>query len=266
MYFKKISLIMVFTSLLMSVVTADDQKNEIGQFSFGFNYSPLEIDHSYIPIYYTYYPNNSQFDIVLISRGKASSEIRFSYNMFPKMQVIGTVDYNTSFSKTDYDYNRGYNDTSYSNMKNGYIKKNTNNRFRICLGVKGYIYKPTVKQVSPYILFTVGKQFSTYSTTETDKYPDDSSSNPEFSDNQNEFISDINSPILFQVGLGTEYFYNEIFSFEFQYRFDTSIYSGSYKSIERYTDNYVVRTSVQKQNENGRTTSKRISIGINMYF
>ena len=83
-----------------------------------------------------------------------------------------------------------------------------------------------------------------------------------YTNNRNEYLEDSNSPFLFQVGFGTEYFFNESLSVYSSLRFYYSATSAEYR--ETITDPYTKRSSTQSDENSDLVT--RVGFGLNFYF
>jgi hypothetical protein len=235
-----------------------ENEDTFPRFSFGSLYIPYTTSYIYVYNFSSYY---DFYQVQHVERQFSAMEAQFSYLFTKKVGLTLEISYNSSYLKENSteEYLAYYDTTSWSeNEKNGIKKLN------LIVNLKYYPFSIQTDQVSPYILLGFGKQFSQYkySYDETDEYE----SSEIIDDNYEEFMSDINSPYIFKVGFGAEYFIYKSFSVFTVIRFAYQYAEGEYryKRVLKGSEYEYVDKKNQKREQSSTTT--KVGIGLNFYF
>ena len=182
------------------------------RFGFSVNYVPYYSGNWYqvslqAPQYWMQYA----VTLNLLNNAVRFTELQayFSYFVFPKISLNVTVGYN-GFDQTDnYDSRTEYPpyDSQHQNQHNGYDISLANKQFLMRLDVRYYLRARREKQVSPFAQVGGGKYFATGDNTISywDKVNEP---HDKFDFNAKDFLSDFNSPLVVDFGLGAEYYFN----------------------------------------------------------
>ena len=129
------------------------------------------------------------------------------------------------------------------------------------IGIKYYFAEFVKNKVSAFVQAGIGKQFAFVDNSYKD-LPHNQYDPTVLEDNENEFLKDLNSPFLINLGFGAEYFFNESLSLFASIRFYYSKISGTHTYKESVYD----RIETRKQNYENSEIVTRIGIGLNFYF
>lgn len=187
------------------------------------------------------------------STGEFESEL--TYKVFNSLQVAAFLGYSSA------SFNRRIT-TESDAYKNGIEEQNTLNRFLFEIGLKYYLGKLLLNNVTAFIVGTIGKQYA-FSNT----YSNTLFINPSYvyiiEDNSDSFIEDLNSPLLLTLGFGAEYFFNKSLSISGLLRYSYSDVSSEYHSKATSPSGSIV---INKRTVRNAKLVYRTGLGINFYF
>ncbi len=231
--------------------------------SFGVFYVPTysKVRYMMLNIYDPYDPfGRYVLQTIAIAYEESLIEGKFSYLLSPKVRLIFDISYNSTYVKTRNERHQsaGFRDPSYDSGDENIDDMKT---FELNFGIKYYFAEFLTNKVRAFIQAGIGKQFAFVNDKE--KYWFNvSASQTDMEDNENEYLEDINSPFLFHLGFGTEYFFNESLSLFAAIRFYYSKISGTYNYRKINYDN----TETQKIDYEKSELLNRIGLGLNFYF
>ena len=156
------------------------------------------IDPFYRPIYYE------------LEQNLVSMESQLGYNVTGNTFVVLSVGYSSDLYKstsTNTDHN------SYDGTTVTRIDENQNSmaKFLFEIGLKHYFGHFNAGNVNPFITFGIGKQFA-FSDNYNRSYSSVQTNNYEYTNNENEFMEGLNSPIIVTIGFWTDYSISESLS------------------------------------------------------
>jgi len=187
-------------------------------------------------------------------------EAQLSYLLSENFLLTLNSGYSVNEMKTRYEYH--YDDKDSDNDgKSGREVTEILNLFKFEIGVKYYLKPVAEKKVSPFLTLSLGKQFASAADEEKDLFEDTPPEYPLIS-NYNQFLEQLNSPLLLSAGLGAEYFINEAISVSTNFKVVYKSASASYKTIEE-DDNYIRTRRYKNQFTNVIT---RLGVGLHLYF
>ena len=228
--------------------SSDSEENK---FSFGVLFVPYYSGENY---YYNFDVSSSRISFSLISAFESRMESQFSYSVSKNLQLIVDFSFYSDYAVTNInDYSGSYNLVLDRTEDMQIISFN--------FGIKHYFYNNFLNNVKPYIIGGVGKQFAFVNNKyKYIPYPGYISN---YKDNSNEFLEEINSPYLVNLGFGTEYFFNKSLSLNASIRF---YYSNSSSTFD-YESNYdiIYYTHHTEEVKNSKIL-KRVGLGVNFYF
>ncbi len=224
------------------------------KFSFGIFYMPNLIGTRYF-YYDSYYRRYT-----VIEQSSSIIESQFSYNLHHRLFLTTNISYTSASVK-----NKSTSQVTYNNPANtndsGTESEYGLKQFTFEFGIKYYFKEFFSNKVSAYALAGIGKTFA-WAKDESKVLFQEPDPNYTYTNNRNEYLEDSNSPFLFQVGFGTEYFFNESLSVYSSLRFYYSATSAEYR--ETITDPYTKRSSTQSDENSDLVT--RVGFGLNFYF
>ena len=207
---------LVFTVVQPITLFSQNQQNTqpltAHRFGFSVNYVPYYSGNWYqAALQENYYWRSSSVSLNLFNTAVRFTELQayFSYFVFPKISLNVTVGYN-GFDQTDnYDSRAEYPpyDSQHQNQHDGYDISLANKQFLLRLDVRYYLLTRRKKLVSPFVQVGGGKYFATGDNTISywDKVHEP---HDKFDFNAKDFLSDFNSPLVVDFGLGAEYYFN----------------------------------------------------------
>ena len=244
---------------LRESIAKQKSSKERKRWSFGIDYCPLYFE-SKTYIDYTYYNN-----VVLTMESRGSTlESLFSYSIHSRFWLTSNISYYKSYLRRKYEYHyvrENIPDDS------GYEDINEMDILMVILGGKYYLSNIFPQRVSAYFSAGIGKQFAFVTDEYKDLYEEEEEPDVEIKDNFEEYLEQLNSPTLINIGFGAEYFFNESISLSSNFRFIFRKIYGKYKYEESgvgYNDEYYSKTrkSIYEKSD----IQNRISLGINFYF
>lgn len=233
----------------------NDLENKL---SFGVLYSPIVNPDVYIYIYDPYYGMIKSY---IIGKLESSFDSQFSFEISPSLWFTIDIGYGSSHIKERNDYFRT---STYDTTRDGNEYKYDMDFFNFNIGLKYYFTKLLENRVSPYFLVGLGKKMASVKSYDKDLYPSPYNQT-QISDNQNEFLEDINSPLYSFIGFGVEYFFNKFLSINANMQLNYVSFSGEYKYKYIVPSYYNYIRITTKKFEYSQTT-KRAGIGLNFYF
>jgi len=237
------------------LIPGDIECSSENKFSFGILFVP----YLYADIHY--YMNNPFYGYritYIVGKIESFFESQLTYELAPNLRLLFNVGYGSSYIKERYEYHQT---SSYYSNDGGEELVNDMDIFNFNLGLKYYFTKIIENEVSAYFLAGIGKQFAFVDNKEKDLYPDPYQQSYS-SDNESEFLEEINSPFNANIGFGVEYFFNKSLSLDANMRLIYVTYSSEFKYNYNYQDNHESRS---EKIENSEIT-KRVGLGLNFYF
>jgi hypothetical protein len=224
------------------------------KFSFGILYVPTAIDQRIV--YYDSY--SSSYSIIYDYSTLIESQL--SYNLHKGLFVTLNLAYTSASVKIKY-VRQQVNTDPVNTYDEGTEMENALKQFTFEFGIKYYFKEFFSNKVSAFVLAGIGKT-TAYAKEEYKILFQDEDPDYSISDNSEEYLEDLSSPFLFQIGFGTEYFFNEYLSLHSSIRLYYSTVSGEYK--ETYTSPSYQRTTIREKEESDVST--KVGLGINFYF
>jgi len=133
--------------------------------------------------------------------------------------------------------------------------------FYALIGGKYFITNPQPNSVAAFVRLEVGKQIA-FVTEKFDSFYSGEVSTVTVEENREEFLEDINSPWLFELGFGSEYMFNHGLSLFAQIVVDYASVSAEHR-YRRITE-FEESSSKYKYDQSEIYT--RIGFGLNFYF
>lgn len=233
--------------------------NDSYRWSFGIFYVPYYSGKIYSGEIYEY---GGLYSLFSISESMTIMEGQFSYSLSQRFRATLNVGYSTGYEETVTEYHNRYDDPI--NNSNFGAKISTSNKIlNVGIGVKYYLKRVMPQKVSPYVLAGIGKQFAFSGYKNEDLFVEPIE--PEgysYSDNFEEFIEDLNSPVHANLGFGAEYLFNPSLSVFSAIRFNYMKRSGIFEF--RDTSPGSTRTGTREFKVSETTT--HIGLGMNFYF
>lgn len=230
-------------------------KKTFNKWSFGVLYVPFYSGKTYVllDLSYSRYPQVYS-EIV----NKINLEAQLAYSITPVLKATFDAGYTSTFYENKDESHQNYNNFTYSN---GSISTTGLKLLDFNLGLKYYFKNIYTEKVSMYASVSFGKQIAFAQEEYKNLF---SQPTPGYinEDNREEFIKDLNSPWHFNVGFGTEYFFNESLSLNANIRVLYSSVSGKYNS--RYVTPNETNTYTREITSSDFST--KIGLGLNFYF
>ncbi|MCB0298498.1 MAG: hypothetical protein KDE52_00495 [Calditrichaeota bacterium] len=234
--------------------------NDSYRWSFGIFYIPYYSGEVYSGEIYEY--GNGLYSLFSVSKSMTLMEGQFSYSLSQRFRATLNVGYSTGYDEIVTKYHNRYDDPL-NNYDFGAKISNNDKFLNVGIGVKFYLKRVKQQTVSPYVLAGIGKQFAFSSYKNEDLFVEPIE--PEgysYSDNFEEFIEDLNSPVLANLGFGAEYLFNPSLSVFSAIRFNYMKRSGIFEF--RDTSPGSTRTGTREFKVSETTT--HIGLGMNFYF
>ena len=223
------------------------------KFSFGIFYVPNSLDKKVI--YFDY--NNDRY-YSTVEDYSSQIESQFSFNLHQRLYLTFNLAYNSAFIKNKKVIQQIY-ENPINTYNNGTESEQTLKQFTIEFGIKYYFMDLFSNKVSAFILTGIGKTFAWAKDEEKDLFPDQ---NTIITNNRGEYIEELNSPFLLQLGFGTEYFFNKQLSVHSDIKLYYNTVSGKYKETVK-RKNY---QSTEKRDVEESDIVTKVGIGLNFYF
>ena len=237
--------------------------------SFGVLYTPISSDRIYQVYYYPYYDyayidswiRPYPYPVTYVSENtepQMEMQLTLRHPRYARLRV--TFDF--SYTRT-YSYDRSEEHTRYIDASSYYDYGYTNTAdmklVRLSIGFKYYFSALAVHKVSPYIHAGGGKQLAFVTKKREDLYP-----SPDYSetDNEEQYLKELNSPIHIFLGFGVEYPFNKSLSLFATARFYYSWADSKYDY--RYVNDYRIET--RTSDSDVADLIKRVGLGLNFYF
>ncbi len=234
--------------------------NDSYRWSFGIFYIPYYSGEVYSGEIYEY--GNGLYSLFSVSESMTMMEGQFSYSFSQRFRATLNVGYSSGYDEIGTEYHVRYEDPV-NNSDFGVKISNSDKFLNIGIGVKYYLKRVMPQKVSPYVLAGIGKQFAFSSYKNEDLFVEPIE--PEgysYSDNFEEFIEDLNSPVHANLGFGAEYLFNPSLSVFSAIRFNYMRQSAVFEYRE--TSSYSTRTGNREHKVSEITT--HIGLGMNFYF
>lgn len=241
--------VIVFCQSIDSVTQST--KNIENKWSFGVVYMPHFTGEYYHSIYD---PFLGRRIIYFFGSFESVFESQFAYAVNPNLRIIFDIGYGSSYIKTRNESHYTYDD--YGDEETSDIDIYVFN-----IGIKYYFSKILENKVSAYIQCGIGKQFAFVDYKYKNLYPDPYNQSY-WTNNEEEYLEDLNSPFLLHLGFGTEYFFNKSLSLNANIRFIYTTFSAESKREYNYQSTY----EFQRYKIENAEIIKRVGLGLNFYF
>ncbi len=228
------------------------------KWSFGLLYIPNYSEKIYRISSYDYY--GYKFTVLADPVKKSLIKSQFTYRIFPRLRIVFNVAYTKLFSKNRWE-KHVENLTGGSDYDYGHIQTNDLKIIIGNLGIKYFLSPIRIKKVSLYVLASVGKQWA-FSNFKYKILFVDQNDQPEIESNINTYLEDLNSPLIFNLGFGAEYFVNESFSLNSRLFFS---YSTKHSTFDYRSNNTYDITSIINETKNSEVLTE-VGFGLNFYF
>jgi len=233
-------------------------KHEQSKFSFGIFYIPYSLNDGDVlmryydlrnnPYYYILEKNNSIIEYYLAYKIKNNASLQFSFT------------YNSNnvetYEESHYEQKDPFRVENHGNENNSSLDMLT---FEISL--KFFLMETRLKKISPFIIIGMGKTFAWATEENKVLFPSDNNTYKE-TNNFEEYLEDLNSPFLINLGGGVEYFFNKSISIYSSVMFAYYYTDSEYKST--WEDDYSKSTNISKRETSGVRT--KVGIGLNFFF
>lgn len=237
------------------VVTGKNWENEKRpKFSFGIFYIPNSLEKQII-----HFDDNSNM-YSTIEEYSPQIESQFSFNLHKRLYLTFNFAYNSAFIKNK-NVVQELNTNPVNTNNYGSESEQTLKLFTVELGFKYYLIDLFSNKVSAYVLAGIGKTFA-WAKDEKKYLFQEVNPNNTIINNRSEYLEDLSSPFLFQVGFGTEYFFNNYLSVHSSIKLYYSTISANYNEKITY-ENYQ-RTEKREINKSDLVT--KVGIGLNFYL
>lgn len=220
------------------------------KWSFGVLFIPYYSGENY---YYNFEVRTTNISFTIISAFESKMESQFSYSISENLLIMGDFSFYSNYAVTNInDYSGNYN----------FVLDQTEDMQIVSFnfGIKYYFYNNFLNKVKPYFIGGIGKQFAFVDNKYKNiPYPGYISN---YKDNSNQFLEEINSPYLLNLGFGTEYFFNKSLSLNANIRF----YYSTSSSIFEYESNYDIYYTHRIEEIKNSEIIKKVGLGVNFYF
>lgn len=226
--------------------------------SFGFFYSPL-IQGKRVTYIYNY---NLRDDFIITDEFSTIVESQFSTALVNKFYLTLNVAYNAATTKTRSEYHQTDFDPI-GQSDSGLEKLNSLKIFTIETGLKYYFTDFAPRKTSIYLSAGIGKKIAFSENEGKELFKDDPvEEETKTTDNFDQYLEELNSPFLLQLGFGAEYFFNMSLSAHSSIRFYYSSISAKFKQTElgQYSETEITRKYEFDE------INTRIGFGLNFYF
>jgi len=224
-----------------------------------YSYGILFVPHLFSDIHY--YLDNPALGIsttYIVGKIEAFFESQLTYKLNQKLRFLFNFGYSSTHIKERYEFLQN---NPYYHSEFGTELVRDMNIFYFDIGLKHYLTKINENKVSTYFLAGIGKQFAFVDKTVNYLY-DDPMQQIYSSDNETEFLEEMNSPFNAYIGFGVEYFFNNSLSLNANMRLIYITFSGEYKYYYDYQDTHESRKEKFKNSE----IAKTLGLGLNFYF
>lgn len=225
--------------------------------SFGFFYSPF-VQGKRVIHFNDYFSN---IGYVIIEENSTVVESQFATAIKDRLHLSLNLVYSSYTTKKRSEYHRVDFDPV-GQSDSGFEELNSLKIFTIEAGLKYYFSDFTPKQTSVFVSAGIGKKLAFVKNRDKDLFKDNPGNETQITDNLEDFLEELNSPFLLQLGFGAEYFFNKSLSLHSSIRFYYSSINAKYK-----------QTEVNEYSETNRTTkytsdeiTTHIGFGLNFYF
>ena len=224
-----------------------------------YSFGVLFVPHLFSDIhYYLDNPALGVSTIYIVGKIEAFFESQLTYELNHKLRLLFNLGYSSTHIKERYEFRQN---NPYYNSEYGAELVRDMNIFYFNIGLKHYFTKIRENEVSAYFLAGIGKQFAFVDNTVKNLF-DDPVQQSYISDNEIEFLEEMNSPFNANIGFGVEYFFNKSLSLNANMRLIYVTYSGEFKYNYDYQDNHESRKEKIENSE----IAKTLGLGLNFYF
>ncbi|MDA3860961.1 MAG: hypothetical protein PF445_07020 [Melioribacteraceae bacterium] len=239
------------------------------RFFFAINYFPSitkQLVFTYKPYMYRI-SSNSYLDQYYqpmyfeLEQNLVSMESQFGFNVANNLFITLSIGYSSDLYKstsTTTDQNIYYGTVTTRLNEN----QNSMDKFLLGIGLKYYFGNFEVSNVNPFVLFSIGQQFAFFDNYNRNYYIGQNN-DYEYTDNENEFMEGLNSPIFISGGFGAEYAISKSLTLSGFFKVKYNSASSTYKW--KNTDNGVVTNQGEEDVEN-TTVRFKTGLGLNFFF
>ncbi len=225
------------------------------KWSFGIllipNYSGMIYDIYYNP-YSTYESSTFEVSTYGHNTNQINMEGQFSYSVSENTRLTFNITYTSTSNEIKDEYHNTSTDLIYNS---GDLTTRGLDLIDLSLGLKYYFTDLSLEKVTAYTFGGIGKQFASVKYEYKNLYTNTQSSS---TNEEEEYLSDLNSPWHLNLGFGVEYFFNESLSLTSVFYFQYSNISTTYK--------YSGQNSNSSKEYSYSDIITSIGVGANFYF
>ncbi|MCF6270543.1 MAG: hypothetical protein L3J41_12585 [Melioribacteraceae bacterium] len=243
--------------------------NSDKKFFFAIHYFPSitkQLLFTYNPYYYSI-SQSSYMDQIYrpiyfeLEQNIVSMESQFGFNVRNNFFVTLSLGYSSDLYKSR-STTTNFNTSDNSGIKRVTESQNSMDKFLFEFGIKYYFGNFEINNVNPFITFSIGKQFA-FVDNYNNTYVQGQNNDYSFTNNENEFMEGLNSPIFASIGFGAEYFIAKSFSLSGFFKTKYNSASATYTWKETHAGNV---TNQGEQDVENKSVKFKTGIGLTFFF
>ncbi len=180
-----------------------------------------------------------------------------------RLSLNFTVGYDGIDQKESFDWHKTYPpyQSHYQNENYGYENTEYVKRFVLRVDARYFLRSRSAHRVAPFVQIGLGKYFAS-ANVERKEWPNNDQDDVKRESNAKDFLSDFNSPLLYDLGFGAEYYFNPSLALNASIVLIAAHRKGTLKAREA-SDDYTAWFERKLERWDWQT---QIGVGLSFYF